>query len=150
MTVTRVQVEKILVKRARRRMEFVDMSTATAGTNEDLDDPISTALQRMGITPADITNVQDSDLAGVTNVLQLIELAELRLLENILGNVDAVDVKVGDRSESLSQLAKELRADIDAKTQRIEKEYGLGLAILGAGVINLDFQQHHDDVFIEE
>jgi hypothetical protein len=131
-------------------MEFVDMSTATAGTNEDLDDPISTALQRMGITPADITNVQDSDLAGVTNVLQLIELAELRLLENILGNVDAVDVKVGDRSESLSQLAKELRADIDAKTQRIEKEYGLGLAILGAGVINLDFQQHHDDVFIEE
>jgi hypothetical protein len=145
MAITREQIEKTLVKRAGKRMSFVDMSTSVDGSNDDLNDPISTALQRMGISPADITNIQDSDLTGVEDVLQLIDLAELRLLENILGNVDAVDITVGDRSERLGQFSTDLQKAIEARSKKVQTEYGLGLGTLSAGVIGLNFQQKLED-----
>jgi hypothetical protein len=145
MALTRAALEKTLLSRARRRMEFVGMSATFNGDNDDLNDPIATALQRMGIAPADITNIQDGDLATVENILQLIDLAELRLLENIQGNMDAVDIKVGERSENFSQFATSLQKAIDSKSQKIEKEYGMGLGTLSAGVIDMDFQEKGDD-----
>lgn len=146
MALTRAAIEKSLVSRARRRMEFVSFSVAFDGGNADLNDPIATALQRTGITPADITDIQDSDLATVENVLKLIDLAELRLLENILGNVDAVDVTEGPRSVRYSQFSTSLENAIKEKRAAVEKEYGIGLMELGAGVVDLDFQEKDDDV----
>ena len=147
MSITRTQVETLLIRRAGKRMTFVGMAVSTEGVNDDLIDPISTALQRMGYSPADITDIQDSDLTGVENVLELIDLAELRLLENILGNMDMVDISIGDRSERLSQFTADLAKAIERKQATIEKQYGIGLGSLSAGVISLDFQQKRDDAF---
>ncbi|MDD2921788.1 MAG: hypothetical protein PHQ36_05825 [Anaerolineales bacterium] len=150
MALTRTQIEKLLVKRASKRMAFVGMDGITDdGTNADLNEPISTALQRMGIAPADITEIKDADLTRVENPLELIDLAELRLLENILGNMDMVDITVGDRSERLSQFTADLGKAIERKQMQVEKEYGYGLGALTAGVISLNFQQKHNDAFDE-
>jgi hypothetical protein len=127
-------------------MEFVGMTVTITGNNDNLNDPIATALQQMGIEPSDITNIQDSDLEGVGNVLQLIDLAELRLLENIHGNLDAVDITIGEQSERFSQFATSLEKSIEAKNQKIKEEYEIGLGTLTAGVIDLDFQAKGDDV----
>jgi|DewCreStandDraft_4_1066084.scaffolds.fasta_scaffold78472_2 hypothetical protein len=148
MTVTRVAIETVLVSRTRKRMDFVGMSVVPDGHNADLNDPISTALQRMGITPADITQIQDSDLATVEDVSQLLDLAELRLLENIYGNSDAVDIDALDRSEKYSQFTTALEKAIARKTEQINTTYGMGLGTLSAGVIDLDFQAKGDDAEI--
>jgi hypothetical protein len=151
MALTRAQVETLVIKRTSKRLIFVGLDGTTVnGSNADLAEPISTALQRMGITPADITNPANSDLTGVENVLELIDLAELRVLENIHGNMDMVDISVGDRSERLSQFTAEVEKAIERKRAQIEREYGIGLGSLSGGVVSLDFQQKHDDDFDED
>ena len=146
MALTRAQVELLLLKRAAKRMAFVEMDAVTCdGSNEDLAEPISTALQRMGIAPADITDPQDSDLTAVEDVLQLLDLAEVRLLENIVGNFDMVDLSVGPRRESLGQMVKDMEATISRLNNKIRRDYGLGVGTAELGKVVMNFQQEADD-----
>ena len=109
MTITRTQVEKILLKRAARRMAFVEMDIAKSdGTNADLNDPIAYAVRLCGLSVADISDVKDSDLAPLpdSDIDKLLDLAELRLLQNIFGNLDSVDERTGPVQNAYSQIGR--------------------------------------------
>lgn len=140
MALTRAQVESVLVSRCKKRMEFVGFAVTTAGNNVDLNDPIFTALQLMGITPANIANVADSDLATVTDVVKLCDLAELRLLENILGNSDKVTLQAASGTEHFSDATAALEKLIERKQAYVQKKYGVGMSSLQSGKISLSFQ----------
>lgn len=140
MALTRANIESILVSRCKKRMEFVGFAVTTSGNNTDLNDPIFTALQVMGITPANIANVVDSDLATVTDVTKLCDLAELRLLENILGNFDKVTLQAASGTEHFSDAVTALEKLIERKQANIQKKYGVGLGSLQSGKVSLSFQ----------
>jgi hypothetical protein len=145
MAITRTDVEKMLVNRAGKKMAVVSFAVTTNGSNADLNEPICDALLKMGITPASYSAVSDSDLVNVESVPELLDRAELRLLENIAGNIDIVDITVGPRRESLGQLSTQVQDAITRLTVKIEKQYGGSMAPLTAGVIGLDFQQEYDE-----
>ncbi len=134
MTITRTQVERVLIRRCGKLLTAAGLDGATSnGTNDDLDDPIGSALRALGLSVADLSAVADTDLAAVTDaqIDQLLDVAELRTLETIEGNLDQVDITIGPRSESLNQLAKQVRTKIDAKRAALAAEYGTGVAGLG-------------------
>lgn len=140
MVITRANVEMILVSRCKKRMEFVGFSVVTNGSNADLNDPIFSALQLMGITPANIANVADSDLTTVTDFVKLCDLAEVRLLENILGNSDKVTLQAASGTEHFSDANDALEKLIARKQAYIQKKYGVGMGSLQSGKVSLSFQ----------
>ena len=145
MTITRANAEAELVSRASKKMVLVGMAVTTAGSNASLQSPLSTALRKMDLTAS--SPVTDVDLSALDDdqIDEFYDRAELRLLENILGNIDLTDIRVGERQESLGQLATQLEKAIDAKTKKLEKEYGAGVGSIETGVISLNFQQKGED-----
>lgn len=124
----RGDAEVILVKRVGAAMTAVSLDGVTiAGTNPDLNDPLFSALKRLGYTVTDITSVSDADLAAVTDdeALMFLDLAELRLLETIVNQATSlVDISVGPRRESLSQLSDSLSKRHAKKEAQIYANYG--------------------------
>jgi len=108
----------------------------------DYKDAIAWALAEMGYTVADPTLPTDAEVAAVPNSLRnrFLALAEYRLLANILGNLAAVDTKLGPRDEKLSQLADYIKDRMES----LKDEYGLGSSS-GYGVMTLDIAQKGDD-----
>lgn len=148
MTITRADLENVLISRAGKLMTAADLDGTTLnGTNADLNDPIATGLRRAGYSVASLAKVVDGDVASVLDedVDKVLDLAELRLCENIEGNYDDVDISVTDRSESLNQLARQVQTKIDRLQKKIERAYGIGQGTLDAGVIGLDFMQKSED-----
>jgi hypothetical protein len=146
MTITRADIESILVRRASGFMAAAGLAVTVAGSNADLNDPLGWALRKSGITPVLITAVADADVAKATDVDQLLDLAELRLLENIYGNLTLVDITLGPRKDALGQIGARLEKRIDVLREKIDKEYGIGASILQGGVITLDFADHNEGV----
>lgn len=148
MALTRIQTDTLLIKRAGKRMQFVSMDYTTLdGTNEDLADPISFALLAMGITPADLTAPVDADLADIDDLNEFLDRAELRLLENILGNSDAVDITEGPRSERYSQFMTMLETAVARKKKQVDDDYG-ELEGLSTGLLTQNFQTKGDDEWL--
>jgi hypothetical protein len=142
MTITRANVEEVLIRRAGKLMAAADLDGASYhGANADLNDPIGWALRQMEYAVASLVNVADSDLASVTDadIDQLLDMAEYRLMENVEGNFDDVDISANGRSERLSQLMEQVTKRLERLKTKIETVYGLGLGTLDAGVIALDF-----------
>ena len=142
MAITRVQAETLLVKRLGPLMTAAAMDGATVdGTNADLNDPLGRAVRRLSGTVADPTSVADADLATVSseNTDALLDLAELRALNSVLGNLTLVDTRVGPREQKYDQLRQAVRARIG----RLEQALGDHLAAeLVAGVVEMDFAEH--------
>jgi hypothetical protein len=148
MTITRAQIEAVLVKRCGKLLTAADLDGTTIdGTNEDLSDPIATALRNAGYAVADLSEVADEDLASVDpeDTDKVLDLAELRTLESIEGNYDDVNISVTDRSESLNQLVLQVQKKIERVNAKCQKLYGIGQGSIEAGVIGLDFMQKSDD-----
>lgn len=144
MTMTRAQVEQVLVRRCGLMLIAANLDGTTInGTNGDLNDPIGYALRASGLSVADLAYVSDGDLANVPDDLvdQVLDLAEYRALLSIEGNLDQVDVTIGPRSESLGQLAAKVKAQIDRLEAKIGRMYHIGLGTLTAGVVALDFAE---------
>lgn len=144
MTLTRANAESILIKRSGKKMTFAGLDgTTVGGTNADLNDPIGNALLGMGITPASIVAITDADLSGVAsdNYEEFLDRAQYRLLKNIAGNLDLVDIQVGPRRESLSQIHEQVQKEIETLELSLAKQYGVGLGTLSTGTIELDFQE---------
>ena len=148
MTITLTQVETLLLKRAAGRMQDAGMDFSTVPNNVDLVDPIVFALLCIDIIPADPTTLTDSDVSGVadTDLSKLLDLAEMRLLENIVGNLALVDITVGPRKEALNQLVDQAEKAIARLSNRIASMYGFGVGSLNAGTVSLDFVSKGDDV----
>jgi hypothetical protein len=147
MALTRANVETILVKRCGALMTAAGLATTYAGANADLNDPIGYAIRKCGGAVASVAAVADSDLAGISadKYDQLLDLAELRTLESIVGNLDDVNITVGPHSEQLADLSARVQKRIETKRAEIQKEYGIGAGALEAGVIGLDFMQKDDE-----
>lgn len=147
MSLTRANIETILVKRCGPLMTAAGMATTVLGSNADLNDPIGYAVRKTGGSVTSFVAVADADIAGVDELGydQLLDLAELRTLETILGNLDDVDLRVGPRDEKFSQLRTDTEKRMERLQKRIEKEYGIGVSI-EAGVVILDFVEHNESL----
>ncbi len=147
MSITRAQIETELVSRQKERMEMVGMAVTVVGTNADLNGPMAYAARKMGMAMASAVTVSDADLTAlaVEDLDEFCDLAEYRLLLNIKGRFSMVDIKVGPRSESLSQLASALASDIAEKKSALAENYGQGGSTLEAGVIDTNFAQSAAD-----
>ena len=149
MTLSRASIEAVLVQRCGALMIKAGLDGVTInGTNASLNDPIGRGLRAIGSPPADLAAVDDSDLAVVTDDLvdALLDVAELRALENISGNLDDVAVTVGPRSEQRNQLADQVLRKIERLTAKVQLEYGIGLGKLSPGAISLGFLDDDDEV----
>jgi len=144
MTMTRANVEFLLVARASPLLEIAGMAITVAGSNANLNDPIAHAVRQLGHTVTNAVLVADADVAAVTvaETDEFLGYATLYTLEAILGNLDDVDLRVGPRSESFSQLAGQVERRIARLRTSLEREYGYGLATVSAGYIQRDIAEH--------
>ena len=148
MTLSRANVEKILISRLGNKLTAAGLDgTTITGSNASLNDPIGYALRLSGYGVFDITNVADSDLLPVSNttVDQVLDLAELRTLESVAGNLAVVDQIVGPRRMMLTQLSDQVEKEIARMREKVTALYGIGIGSLDAGTINLDFQEKPTD-----
>jgi hypothetical protein len=146
MTLTLVAVEKKLAARCGKKMSLVGFDTSMDGSNPDLIDPMITALMDLGSQPDSSDVMTDADLLKVdaNQINEFLDRAELRLLENIAGNLDMVNISVGPRNESLGDLASQVEKAIDRLITKISQNYGpaynASTQITG-GTLSLDFQE---------
>lgn len=141
MALSREIAETILVKRLGPLMAVAEMSVDMVGTNADLNDPLAWATRGVGGTTATYSTVTDAELALVSDLDDLLVLAEWRTLKNIQGALNTVDLTVGPMEENLSQYAEKVQQMLDNLEPLIE---GLGvLAVpMTAGYISLSFAEH--------
>lgn len=148
MALTRANVENVLIRRCGKKMTAAGLDgTTVLGSNLDLNDPIAEALLTMEQSIGNVASVSDADLAGVASedYGQLFDLAELRVLKSIAGNLDVVDFSLGPRRESLSQLSAQVEQAITRLEKAIQVKYGIGLGTLNADIVSLDFMQKFED-----
>lgn len=130
MSYTRAGIEKTLLKRLGNLMLAADLDgTSDDGDNADLLDPLSYAARLVGVAIADSNTLTDDDLLGLaaSDYDKFLDVAELRTLENIWGNYDAVDLSVGPRRESFSQLADRILKRLNTKRTDVMVKYGVGM-----------------------
>lgn len=148
MAITRAQVEQILIRRCGRKLALVGLDGVTAnGTNEDLSDPIVSALGVIGVGVANLAAVTDADLVAVTANLAgaLIDLAELRALESVLGNWVEPDQQADtDNEQDLGKLYDSLEKTVARKRLQLQRQYGFGVGELTTGVYDLGFAETLD------
>lgn len=148
MAATRAQVEQVLVRRCGRQLALVGLDGATCdGTNPDLADPVAVALAALGLWAADPAAAVDADLAplGPMQLAALLDLAEVRALESVLGNWDQPDqVADTNNEQGLGRLRDSLERTVARKRLQLERQYGLGLPELSAGVLDLGFAEAVD------
>ena len=148
MAITRAQIETILISRCGALLTKAGLDGETHhGVNASLNDPIGRALRGAGYSVTTLTNVTDADVASVSDddIDLVLDLAELRTLESVSGNLDDVAITVGPRSEQKQQLADQVLRKIERLQQKIERQYGVGMGTLTAGVIGLDFMETSED-----
>jgi len=147
MALTRINVEKIMVRRASAIMTAAGLAVTIVGTNADLDDPMSVGIISVGGTVTDRTTVADVDVATVTEADydEFLDVTEYRLLQTIIDNLANVDIEVGPRNEKLSQLATRLEKTLERKKKDLQSQYGFSTSTIEAGVITLDFAEHDDE-----
>lgn len=138
---TKAIVTTVLANRCGPLMTKAGMTITALG--DDFNDPLAWAIRQCGLTTADPSTPTDAEVAAVaaTDTDKLLDLAELRLLETIISNLDSVDTKVGPREEKLDQLAQRVAGRITRLQARIELLYGLG-AGFEAGTILVEFAEH--------
>lgn len=145
MSLTRANVEAVLVKRVGPLLTKAGMATTVAGLNADLNDPIGWAVRQVGYTVSDITSVSNSDISAVQSdeYDEFLDFAELKTLENISGNLDDVTVKLGPRSENLSDLVSQVEKKIARLEGKLKRLYGYGADSLQTGILENDFAEHY-------
>lgn len=147
-TYTRVQVETMLVSRTSRLLAIVGKATTTAGSNVDLNDAIGVAVRVLGGTVTDPVTVADADIQTVDSDKfdALLDIAELRVLYSIRGNLTLTDVVSGPFEDTFSDIGDYLDDQIKALEDRIENLYGIGGAESEVGVITLNIASHNEDI----
>ena len=147
MALTRANTELLLVARTSEWLVKASMAVTVEGSNADLNDPIGYGVIQSGGTVASRVLVTSADIATVASAdeEQFLDIAELRTWQNIQGNLVVTDTKIGPRDEKPGAQMTTLNGIVKRKEERIEDLYGLGVAPLEVGVINLNFAEHNED-----
>jgi hypothetical protein len=150
MSLTRAQTESILVQRIGGWLTNASLPVTIVGSNAALNDPIGYGIRIAGGTVASYALVADADLLTVADadLDMLLDLAELRALENILSNYALVDAKAGPVEAKASQFADRLERVIARLRQQLAVRYGIEYsATMTTGVISLNFTELNDGVY---
>lgn len=145
---TRAQVEQVLIRRVGQLLSFIGLNgTEYDGGNEDLNDPIAQAIRRLDGTVADPVDVEDSDVQTVAEADfdALLDIAELRVLQNVRGNLTLVDHVAGPFENDYGDIGGYLDKQIAALTKKVEIEHGIGGVEMEVGVITRDIASHDED-----
>lgn len=149
---TRDDVEFVLLKRAGKMLTLLELDGTTVGGNTDLVDPINFAMRQLGYTLTTISSVTAADVVAVdsTELDELLDRAELRLLENLRVNCDLVDISVGTRFEYLGQARITIDKAIADQRRKVSDLWGdivgdNGSAALRPGLIQLSFAEQDND-----
>lgn len=128
-------------------MAFVNLDGTTVdGTNGDLSDPIRTGLGSLGVACADPTSPADADLAALAtaDLDQLLDVAEYRCLQSVLGNLDEVNEQAGTDRKDFGQFAAALQVTIAALLTSLQQTYGVGLMAPSIGTLDYNFAESGD------
>lgn len=142
MSLTRAAIEKILVRRCGALLTEAGLDgTTDDGTNHDLNDPIGWAIRNAGGSVDDVTAVVDDDTARVAtdDIDKCLDLAELRTLESISGNLPRVDIESGPFSQKFNQLRVGLEQRIARKRKQVKSDYDFGSA--GSAINSVAFDR---------
>lgn len=128
MAVTRAITEQVTVSRCAPTMKRAGMdSTTVNGTNADLNDPIATALEGLGLFAANRAQVGDGDLAQMLMASQpkFLDLVEIRTLETCLGRIAtyASGQAWEDYKEDRRTMIKDLTALVEWKWTQYRAKY---------------------------
>ena len=148
MPITRVQVEQVLLDRCGKKLAIVGLDAAPdGGARPGLSDPIASALAALNVPVADFSRVADGDLAALVpgQIPALLDLAEVRALESVLGNWDECDQQADTNNQQmLGKLYDSIERTVARKRLQLERQYGFGAAELAAGVLDLGFAETVD------
>ena len=151
MSITRAQGESILVQRIGAWLANASLPVTIVGSNAALNDPLGYGIRIAGGSVSSYALVADADLLTVADadLDMLLDVAELRALENILSNFALVDAKAGPVEAKSSQFADRLERVIARKRSQLATRYGIeGAATMTTGVISLNFHELDDGVYI--
>lgn len=128
MATTRADIEQEIVSRAEAWLTSASMAVTFAGVNADLNSPIAWAIRQAGGTVAAPSLVTSTDVQTVdsADLDMLMDLAELRTLQNILASYSLVDAKAGPVEAKASQLADRIERRIAQLRAWLSSEYGIG------------------------
>jgi hypothetical protein len=145
---TSANFDFLLLRKTRAKLAYASLdSTTQDGTNQDLLNGKLEAVRFLGVTPQSPVAVVDADLAGITDcqVPELITIAELVVLEDILGNRAAPDQMADtDNQQWHGKFYSALEATVARKRIQAEQQYGYGLSPLVAGVFDAGFAETID------
>jgi hypothetical protein len=143
MSLTKADLDAELVDRAGGLLAFVGRSVDVTGANPATVGPLREGLASLGLGTASFGAIADADLAAVApaNVQQLIDVAEYRLLQNVLGWLTKVDQSIGMGSQSLGQVRRDLLQTLRSLSDTLRAQYGYGLGTLAGGSVDLGFAQ---------
>lgn len=126
MTITRAYIEAETIRRAGGYMDSAGMDITTVdGSNVDVNSSIASALSLLQISITDYTDVDDSDLEDVAGIYveAVLDLTEFFVMQRAFGNLNRVDVRVGSRSQSFSDLREDLLQWLDDRLDYLNGRY---------------------------
>ena len=155
MPITRATAEKVLVgpdllsgRLGRRAVmaKLYDLDAGVLGAIPAVGAMLADGLASLGIHPDDPTDPIDDDFALVADAdrAQLFDMAELRGLDSILGNLDELDEQVGEDRQDWTKFAEHVRQRAKDLRAWCEGRYGVGTASPSLGVIDLGFAESGD------
>lgn len=137
--ITRLVVETELIDRDAALILLCGKSVTADGNNRFLTGSIGFALQLLGITPAIPGAVSDSDLALVapSQFYLLCDLAEYRLLKNLLANFAQPDRSAGSTKTSLNAMIERYRMQMLDHEKQYASFLGRYRSVLSTGSIRV-------------
>jgi hypothetical protein len=138
-TITRLPVEMELIDRDSALLLLCGKSTIADGNNRFLGGAIGASLQLLGITPSIPGTVTDADLANLptSQFFLLCDLADYRLLKNLLTNFAQPDQTSGNTKVNLNRMLERFHKQM----LELEKQYaaylGTNKARLSPGSIRV-------------
>ncbi len=122
------------------------------GTTATLADPIGTALLACEVAVADPSAPADADflLLPSADSLRFLDIAELRCLETVWGNLDEVTEQEGTDKQEWNQAKEGLRKRIQDKKKDLLDLYGYGGGAVAAGSLVLKYTEPEPDTELED
>lgn len=132
MSITRAQVESILVDLREGWMEIAGYSLVRDGTNPDLATIISQSLLHMGIGVSDVLNPTDADIAGMPDneLDKLIMWCDMTLLYALLAKVPSGSISIAGLSVDVSLNIRQAIHMVELQQKRVFS-YAAGRLRLG-------------------